>query len=296
VSTPRIAVITIVSARHAHLAGQVRGLRQQTRSPDTYVVVAMDDPGAHRVVRELAPAHWDVRTPATHLREGRMPLSAARNLGAEAAIGAGAEHLVFLDVDCVPTPGLVERYGQFLEDARHGGAPLVACGDVAYEPAPPSSSATGPDTDRRPRHHPARPALPPDEARLVEDVSLFWSLSFGVTARDFRRLGGFDEDYLGYGAEDTDFGQRLARCEGLLVFVGGAGAVHQYHPTSSPPVQHVTDIVRNANLFADKWGWWPMQTWLEEFRQRGLTRRGPDGRWVAQHQAGMSSSVGGRQR
>ena len=55
--------------------------------------------------------------------------------------------------------------------------------------------------------------------------------------------------------------------------------MHQYHPSPSPPVQHVADIVANANVFADKWGWWPMESWLEQFRELGLVRRGPDGRW-----------------
>lgn len=101
-TVPLVAVVTIVRGRHAHLAGQIRGLRRQTRSLDTYVVVAIDDPAAHDVVRELAPAQWDVRTPATVRRQERMPLSAARNLGAATAITAGSEHLVFLDVDCIP--------------------------------------------------------------------------------------------------------------------------------------------------------------------------------------------------
>ena len=279
-TAPKLAVVTIVRDRHAHLAGQVLGLRDQDRSPDTYVVVAIDDPVAHEVVRELVPAQWDVRMPSTPLRQGRMPLSTARNLGAATAISAGAEHLVFLDVDCIPCPTLVRRYGEIMADAPGGGAPRVICGDVAYEP-PPRQPGASPAADDRPRHHPARPPLPPGGIRAVDDVSLFWSLSFAVTAWDFTRIGGFDEDYLGYGAEDTDFGQRLARAGGQLLFVGGAGAVHQYHPSPSPPVQHVADIVANANVFADKWGWWPMQTWLEQFRDRGLVHRRLDGRWEA---------------
>jgi len=280
VTAPKLAVVTIVRDRHAHLAGQVLGLRDQDRSPDTYVVVAIDDPVAHEVVRELVPAQWDVRMPFTPLRQGRMPLSTARNLGAATAISAGAEHLVFLDVDCIPCPTLVRRYGEIMADAPGGGAPRVICGDVAYEP-PPRRPGASTAADGRPRHHPARPPLPPGGIRAVDDVSLFWSLSFAVTARDFTRIGGFDEDYLGYGAEDTDFGQRLALGGGQLLFVGGAGAVHQYHPSPSPPVQHVADIVANANVFADKWGWWPMQTWLEQFRDRGLVHRRLDGRWEA---------------
>ena len=292
-TAPHLAVVTIVRGRHAHLAGQVRGLLHQERSPDSYVVVAIDDPRVPEVVRGIAPVEWDVHTPGLCLREGRMPLSAARNLGAATAIAAGAEHLVFLDVDCVPSPLLVRRYGEVLVDTADGAGPRVLCGDVAYEPAPPASPSPG--ADRRPRHHPARPPLPPNEIRVVEDVSLFWSLSFAVTARDFTRVGGFDEDYLGYGAEDTDFGQRLARSGGQLLFVGGAGAVHQYHPSPSPPVQHVADIVANANVFAGKWGWWPMRSWLDELRELGLVRRALDGRWEVV-EAPASSGAAVRER
>ena len=86
----------------------------------------------------------------------------------------------------------------------------------------------------------------------------------------WRELGGFCEQYIGYGAEDTDFGQVAASRGIALTWVGGAWAYHQYHPSSDPPVQHLTDIVRNAAIFHRRWGWWPMTGWLREFERRGL--------------------------
>lgn len=83
----------------------------------------------------------------------------------------------------------------------------------------------------------------------------------------------------GYGAEDTDFGHRSARRGVPLWWVGGAHAYHQYHPTATPPTQHLGDIVANANVFFDQWGWWPMLGWLEAFRAAGLARV-VDGRWI----------------
>jgi hypothetical protein len=56
-------------------------------------------------------------------------------------------------------------------------------------------------------------------------------------------------------------------------WVGGADAFHQYHPVSDPPIEHLDDIVRNAAIFHQRWGWWPMQGWLREFEARGLIRR-----------------------
>ena len=61
--------------------------------------------------------------------------------------------------------------------------------------------------------------------------------------------------------------------------MGGARAYHQHHPVSSPPVEHLDDILRNGRLFHERWGEWPMAGWLEEFERRGLVRR-EDGHWT----------------
>src|SRR5690606_11833725 len=99
---------------------------------------------------------------------------------------------------------------------------------------------------------------------------LFWSLSFALSRATWQRIGGFCEQYAGYGAEDTDFA-RVARDRGIgIAWVGSARAHHQYHPTRTPPVQHLDDIVRNAMVFRQRWGAWPMGGWLREFEPRGL--------------------------
>ena len=57
-----------------------------------------------------------------------------------------------------------------------------------------------------------------------------------------------------------------ARDAGLdLSFLGGTGAFHQYHEIFHPPLQHFDDIIRNAQLFYEIRGAWPMLGWLEEF-------------------------------
>ena len=92
-----------------------------------------------------------------------------------------------------------------------------------------------------------------------------------MTTRTWRRLGGFCEDYTGYGGEDTDFGQ-IARVVGVgLAWVGGAHAYHQHHPVQDPPVDHLDDILVNATLFHRRWGWWPMRGLLDAFAAQGLT-------------------------
>lgn len=315
-----LAVVTIVHGRHEHLERQLWGLRRQSRLPDAHVVVAMDDPHVEAVARKHR-GDWDLHVATTPRRDGHLPLATARNLGVDVAARAGADRVVLLDVDCIPSAGLVGRYAGVLAsvgerrsdvvradvatalppDAIGGPAvptvptvppvptvptvPTVLAGEVAYLPPAPEgrdyrdlghaalADLAGP--------HPARPVLTPDEVRPATDLRLFWSLSFALTVRDWRAVGGFDEGYVGYGGEDTDFGQRLGAAGGRLLWVGGARAHHQHHPTSSPPVQHVDDIVANANRFAERWGWWPMEGWLEAFAARGLARRTADGSWRA---------------
>jgi hypothetical protein len=50
-------------------------------------------------------------------------------------------------------------------------------------------------------------------------------------------------------------------------------------------LEHVHDIVRNANPFRGQWAWFPMGTWLEALAERGLAQhdRSTD-RWFAAQQ------------
>lgn len=274
---PRVAVVTIAHGRHEHLRGQGWGLAHQTRPADDYVVVAMGDTDIAAVAREQHPDALVVELAAD---PADLPLAQARNCGAEAAIAAGADVLVFLDVDCIPEPSLVQRYAAVLA-AGAGPTPLVACGEVAYlPPAPHPVAYRTPDLAERAAPHPARPAPARDAVLGAGDVRLFWSLSFALTSADWTALGGFDAAYSGYGAEDTDFGQRLAAASGELVWVGGAAAYHQHHTSEVPPVRHLHSIVRNANVFRDRWGWYPMEGWLSEFEARDLAELdATTGRW-----------------
>ncbi|MEU6062618.1 galactosyltransferase-related protein [Streptomyces sp. NPDC047097] len=279
----RVAVITLVAGRHRHLALQQRGLAASHRRPDHYLVVALDDPAAAGVVRGRAPRADLIG----HRRDaGRLPLAAARNAGARRALDAGADLLVFLDVDCVPGPSLLGRYAETAEDGA------LLCGTVAYLPPPPPG---GYRLDALPRLAPPHPARPvPADGQMITggDHRLFWSLSFAVTAATWRRIGGFCERYTGYGGEDTDFG-RTAAARGVdLRWVGGAPAYHQHHPVSRPPVEHLDDILRNGAVFRDRWGSWPMEGWLRDFARLGLARHDPaTGTWTKTEKAALPDGV-----
>ena len=292
---PRVAVITLAHGRHDHLAAQMAALRSGTRAPDVYVVAAMDDDEIAPLVAAAAPVA--AATDVLSVARGRhgLPLASARNAAAAAASRAGADVLVFLDVDCVPGPDLVARYlaecgrhvaGPGRDAAGHGrdvgghgpgrpAYPQVFSGAVHYLPPldPGQERYTATDLAAS-TPHPARPVATTTDRVAATDLRLFWSLSFAITATDWTALGGFDDGYEGYGGEDTDFAMRVDRAGGALWWVRGAPAYHQHHLVESPPVRHLGDIVRNSNRFHERWGVFPMQGWLSAFEADGLITLG----------------------
>ena len=265
----RVATVTVCSGRHKHLRAQRRSLDRGHLAPDLAVVVSVDDPGVARVVDRTPAGRFPTSVVDLPRAEGHLPVARARNEGAARATAQGADLIVFLDVDVLASPELVVSYVDAADRMRYQ-APVVWAGPVAYLPRLPEAvTEYPPDALRTAAPHPERPAPAPGRLVRGHDFRLFWSLSFAIRPPDFEACGGFDTEYVGYGGEDTDFGQRLAHHQGELWWVGGALGYHQWHPVSDPPVEHVADIVRNATLFHQRWGWWPMETWLQSFQEIG---------------------------
>lgn len=244
------AILTLANAaRLTHVSRQAELVPEGVE----HIVVALDD---HAELETALPA-------SAVIDLGEANLARARNTSAAVAVERGHEHLIFLDADCLPDAELVPRYASGLERAPEH----VLSGPVTYLPE-------GEIRTEDPQPHPARPTPPAGVIEPAEDYNLFWSLSFAVTAETWRAIdrafGGFDTDYVGYGGEDTDFAWNLRHHGFGFSWLGGAHAYHQWHPVSSPPVEHLDDIVRNANYFAGKWGELPMRGWLDAFADAGL--------------------------
>lgn len=204
--------------------------------------------------------HRPLQTPGRAL-----PLAQARNLGARIAQG---EQLVFLDVDCIPARELLADYAAGLK----GCQAAIAMGEVYYLPAPLPALWRKEDLVEQGASHPARRYLRNELALQTQDYHLFWSLNFAVSKQTFWDIGGFDENFHGYGAEDTDFAFGAQAAGVPLLWVKGAAVFHQYHGSYSPPLQHFSDIIQNARVFYQKWRRWPMEKWLQQFADAGYIR------------------------
>ena len=251
-----VSVLTLAGGRPGHLRNMVAGLAAQKVLPVELIVAVMQDrPYA------LPPAPFPIRQ--LMVAGDPLPLAAARNAAASAATG---EMLVFLDMDCIPAPTLIGDY-----TAGLGGHDGVLMGEVMY--LPDGATAPGWRVDRFAAlavRHPDRRGPPVAGCEPCDDYRCFWSLNFAMRRATFLAVGGFDERFVGYGGEDTDFARMLAHRDVPLAWMRGGLAYHQYHPHHMPPVHHLDSVVRNAELFEMKWGYRTMGHWLYAFRLMGL--------------------------
>lgn len=251
-----VSICTLAHGREAHLLNLVQGLNAQRRQPDELVIGVMQAE-AYR----LPPTRFPIRQILLG-RQG-MALSAARNAAARAAHG---DQLMFLDVDCIPDPKFVADYSAQLDRID-----ALLMGEVLYLPA--GATDCGLDFASFAANgvkHSERAGPPSASLGDCNDYRCFWSLNFAMRRATYLTTGGFDEGYVGYGGEDTDFGRIVATAGIPLKWCRGARVYHQYHPHHMPPVHHIDSVIANAVRFRDKWGHLTMEHWLRAFDLMGL--------------------------
>ena len=231
------------------MSNLIKGLEASVMLPTELVIVHINEP-----VVEFNSDLFSIRSfrlDSAH----KLPLAEARN---KAVACAGCSDLIFIDVDCIPASDLVKHYAAGFKTMDQ-----IWTGPVRYLRKEASAS---PDFLN---HLPELSDPDPVRGDLQNmSYELFWSLNFGCSKSVFNRVGGFDTDYQGYGAEDTDF-SFSARKQNVPIGTLPAVAYHQHHPACDPPLNHLHDIVTNARVFFKKWDTWPMEGWLKKFVSLG---------------------------
>jgi GT2 family glycosyltransferase len=258
------SVLTLVRGRRANLENLMKGLAQQTSLPSELVIAGMQPD----LLADLPEMPFPVRQILVPGDE--LPLAAARNALAQAARG---DRLIFLDVDCIPDETFVADYeANLTPDAG------LLMGEVAYMPkGHPEHDWTFDRLREHAHQHSERGGPPETPTERCGDYRCFWSLNFGIHADAYEASGGFDERYVGYGGEDTDFGRTVHEANIPIQWMRGGMAYHQYHEHHMPPLHHIDSVVRNAEIFADKWGFRTMDHWLYCFGLMGLIEDSPEG-------------------
>lgn len=257
-----VSALTIAAGRADHLANVIRGFARQTHPPVELIIGVMQDDD----YADLPECGFPIRQ--IRVTAPELPLAAARNAVADAATG---DVLVFVDVDCIPAPDLIQSYVDRMGDRRG-----LFMGEVLYLPQ--GATGGGLDFDRFAAiavKHSDRAGPPTSGIAACTDYRCFWSLNFAMRRADWRSGPRFDEAFTGYGGEDTDFGRALDQAGMPIWWIAGGRVYHQYHPHCMPPVHHLHSVLRNTQIFAEKWGHRTMEHWLYAFRLMGLIE--PDG-------------------
>ena len=247
---PEFSIVTIVKGRRKQLANLLYAVNASTILPYDIQVVCMDDPDGIVIPEGL--------TVSIHVSKEthELPLAAARNKGISAT---KTDNVIFIDVDCIVSPTLFANMLLVLKPNT-----IIAAYPL-YLPIVPDTGNYG---DLKPKAvaHPAREHIP--VGKPVDHLQ-FWSLLFAIQKQTFNTIGGFDETFVGYGAEDTDFAMMFHRSGVRQIFVRDY-VLHQYHDKHDPPLNHFDSIIENATRYQQKWTVLPMQRWLTAFEDMGL--------------------------
>ncbi|WP_201575865.1 MULTISPECIES: glycosyltransferase family 2 protein [Psychrobacter] len=276
VSVP-LSVITTCYGRNRHLYNLLGSLEQGSVKP-AEVIIVNDDAEPERL------AAYDlniIKIATTTATENGLAISASFDIGRNRNLGAARatyDAMIFLDVDCIVAPTFIEQLYSKLQarpnallmgQPRYLTRPLtdnegrqLQQGKLATDFLD-KLSVFNPYRDNFDLQHQGT------SIKQTQDYGAFWSLCFAIMHSQFERIGGFDTDYVGYGAEDTDFAF-MARALNIDFYLTDDVIYHQQHSVYRPPLNHLDSIVINANRFYEKWQHWPMSGWLAEFSQLQL--------------------------
>ena len=240
-------------------------LRLAARPPREVIVAVA---GASRL--RLPQASFPIRQ--LRLPEGTGPMAIRNALMHEAQ----GDLLVFLDPQCLATPGMLDDYAAAA--LRQRG---IMAGEIGFLPPP-----AMPEPDRRGAHlplapdmaalaaqaqaHPGRPVPPAGLVTADGDTAGFWGANWAMRAADLQLLGGFDEAFRTLPVGEADLARRAAERGMAPRWIGGAAALHQYCPRSLPPLDQLDPLLADAAQFHATWNEAAPERWLRAFALMGL--------------------------
>ncbi|MFG2049299.1 glycosyltransferase [Micromonospora sp. NPDC048935] len=276
-AAPRVSVVVPTHNRAQDLRRTLESLCEQTLPVNEYDVIVADD-GSNDETRSVVDAfagrlrlkylfQEDLGARAAQVRDNGV--TRLRNAGARLAT---APLLVFLDCATLAGPDLLTAH---LRAHTPPGVPgrAIAGYVYAYPPrkvddpdyAPPAGLAEAVRTltpqqvadryrdeprFRDPRHEEFE-KVGFDLGGRIFPEELFWSSNCSVPAVDFWAVGGFDEDFRGWGLDDVDLGYRLARNGTAIQVSLDAWAIESPHERDG--AVNFAGLLRNAESFFAKY-------------------------------------------
>lgn len=238
-----ISIVIPLYNRRDVLAKTLACLLHQTYPRDLIEVIVADDGSSDDPLGIIESFADDLSIRYVRQEDKGYRLSEIRNLGIRAA---KHEDIILLDCDMAPVPQMVELYARWLaasRDAvylghrRYVDANSLSAHDLLETPEPIlrlTDILTGnPLEINHPDGHPTidwRVPIYQSTRNLRDEVHPFRVVCGGNIAFHrpaFERIGGFDEDFTAWGAEDAEWGFRAWNNGLYLIPVLGACGLHQ---------------------------------------------------------------------
>ncbi|UCG59730.1 MAG: glycosyltransferase family 2 protein [Phycisphaerales bacterium] len=206
---PTVAVIISTYNASEHLARVLDGYLAQSRPADELLVA--DDGSDWRTAKVVSEFASKARFPVSHVYQEDLGFRAAK-IRNEAVKASSGEYLIFTDGDCVPHRRFVEdhvrimRPGRFIQGKRmlvskRTSTCLTRAGSLQLLKLCLKGEVSG-------CHHLVRlPGL------TIRNKGLrgIKSCNFAVYRKDFLAVNGFNEDFVGWGREDSELAVRLLK-------------------------------------------------------------------------------------
>jgi glycosyltransferase involved in cell wall biosynthesis len=232
-SAPKISLIISTYQSPAALDKVLQGVLAQTQRP--YEVLIADD-GSGAPTRELIES-WQSRLPLKHVWHEDQGFRKTIILNQAAATATG-EYLVLLDGDCVPHREFIRDHGALAEKnfwvqgrrcfVQEKFVPEFVPGQTAVG----SWCLTGRITGMAKAFR-----LPFPVVRRNREHRGIIGCNMALWREDLVEVNGFDEDYTGWGSEDSDLGARLYHLGRTRKFVYGWAVIYHLNHPQLPKTQ-----------------------------------------------------------
>lgn len=249
------SLITVVNNQNAQLANLLKGLLMSTHTPAEIIVV---DIGNTVELPPVTPV--GVITVGLNNSTEKINLAAARNEGVKIA---HHEHLIFLDVDCIPSSAFIEN---MLDIIQHTNGLVMGQPRLLSQSV--QDNFTQEDLTEMSIEDPESSSVK-IALKKEEDYNLFQSLGFGLSRMRFEQIEGFSTDYENVKISDRDFAKKANKA-GIPFYTSNTIVYHQSPHISLPPVHLLDSIIKDSNYFNSKWNSWPTEQWLKQFNDLGF--------------------------
>jgi glycosyltransferase involved in cell wall biosynthesis len=241
-TAPAICIVIPTYNRHELLRRTLESLAAQRMDLTAFEVVVSDDGSADATAEVARSFAGRLRLRYVFQPDEGVRIATARNYGARLAT---APVLLFLDTGVLAGPDLVAAHlhvhREYQREApriavigyTHGFNPLCSFPELATMLAAHTLTEArerlADDKRFRDWRHQEFERYGFDLRRMYAPWTLFWTMNVSVRTADFRAIGGFDDQFRGWGSEDVDLGRRLAASGVRLVASREAWAIESPH-------------------------------------------------------------------